>query len=165
MQKVSDLDKYYLASADQTTGAPSSASPTVQCCSKINATSLILPDEGAVFTLDPDRTVYNRPVYKDDKGKFGFWHDGETGADADWVFGRLSNINITNFGRYVSYGYMVSDEDTQCPDQVQTWKELDNNQWEIRQSKVKCITELGQKNNAVSNIVATGILAFFTIFI
>ena len=58
-------------------------------------------------------------------GLRGFWHDGQQGASADWIWGPLANLKNGQFEN----GYMVSDEDHPCVSHNADWKELWNGEW------------------------------------
>ena len=104
------------------------------CCETIRITNLKVTN--AQFSKIG--TYKRRYLYADSQRQYGMWFDGGVGDNADWIFGTVSNINAG----MENWGDMASDEDTPCPDQVEDWKELENNSWTPTNATVKCERDL-----------------------
>ena len=62
--------------------------------------------------------VNGKPAYFQTNGEYGLWFDGDV-DDPDWNVGRILEFDEGKF----SYGYIVSNDDTNCPNLSTEWQE------------------------------------------
>ena len=80
-----------------------------------------MPEE--IFTMSGK--LNDRPIYKSENGEIGLWFDGQSGKNADWIFGNFTNIAKNQ----TTEGFLTSDEDTPCPNYVAKWEEYNGQKW------------------------------------
>ena len=84
------------------------------------------------------------------QGETAVWFDGQEGAKADWIYGKLSNII-----EKPTSGYLVSDEDTTCPNYVSHWKEWSyrDQSWSINYfANVQCADDMPDDYSSIRGI-------------
>ena len=55
--------------------------------------------------------VNHRQYYLNAGKTKGIWFNGESGTNADWMMGRVSNLQAENY----TYGWMQSNSNDDCP--------------------------------------------------
>ena len=58
-----------------------------------------------------DKLINGRPYYVNSAQTRAYWFDGDSGKDADWWRGDLTDVLAGNY----NIGYMQSDGDFECP--------------------------------------------------
>ena len=71
--------------------------------------------------------VHGKPAYFNRYTDYGIWFDGDV-DDPDWIFSH--KIDFAG-GEYTYSLFMISDGNTNCPENLVEWEEYYNSQWQI----------------------------------
>ena len=107
-----------------------------KCCSDIEASGFTRNEMNGIYSFSGN-FLNGRHLYVDQNSVFGIWFDGEYGDAADWVLGLMSNIAEGK----LTYGWVMSNQDTSCPSWTKVWTEWWNSQWIIAERGIiKCLS-------------------------
>ena len=105
----------------------------LDCCDIIAVEGLFRNELLGVYNFNGTR-INGRPLYMGPK-PYAMWFNGESGTDANWIIGRISDLDMGKF----NYGFIHNQQDTPCPDFDMTTKEWWESEFVIANITTKCV--------------------------